>query len=114
MTCSSTTSRPASFDLVHARAVLEHIPAREEALDRIAHWLKPDGALVLVDCASYPIPSSQHQCFRVAMQAWVDVIVDFPRFRGHLSAWPVWVGQEDGVHVQAKGVPPAVPGFVSS
>ena len=25
-----------SFDIVHARAVLEHIPAREEVLDRIA------------------------------------------------------------------------------
>jgi SAM-dependent methyltransferase len=65
---------PQSFDLVHARAVLEHIPAREEALDRIAPWLKPEGALVLVDCASYPIASSQHESFRVAMQAWVDII----------------------------------------
>ena len=65
---------PGSFDVVHARAVLEHIPAREHALDRIAEWLAPDGALVLVDCASYPIYSSPHEPFRNAMQAWVDVI----------------------------------------
>jgi len=65
---------PGSFDVVHARAVLEHIPAREQALDRIAEWLAPDGSLVLVDCASYPISSSPHEPFRDAMQAWVDVI----------------------------------------
>lgn len=40
--------------------------------------------------------------------------VEFPRFRGHLSAWPVWAGQEDGVHVQAKGVPRAVSGCVQA
>ena len=65
---------PDSFDVVHARAVLEHVPAREHALDRIAEWLAPEGALVLVDCASYPIYSSSHEAFRDAMKAWVDVI----------------------------------------
>lgn len=65
---------PNSFDVVHARAVLEHIPAREQALDRIVEWLAPNGSLVLVDCASYPIYSSHHEPFRDAMKAWVDVI----------------------------------------
>ena len=37
-----------------------------------------------------------------------------PRFRGHLSAWPVWVGLEDGVHGKAEGVSAAVSGRVSS
>ena len=32
---------------------------------------------------------------------------EFPRFRGHLSAWPVWVELEDGVHVKAEGVSPS-------
>jgi SAM-dependent methyltransferase len=63
-----------AFDVVHARAVLEHIPAREHALDRIVDWLAPEGALVLVDCASYPIATSPHEPFRKALQAWVDVI----------------------------------------
>jgi hypothetical protein len=40
--------------------------------------------------------------------------LEFPRFGGHLRAWPVWVGLEDGVHVEAKGVPPAVSGCVPS
>ena len=65
---------PESFDIVHARAVLEHIPAREEALDRIAPWLAPNGALVLVDCAAYPVFSSHHEAFAKAMAAWVDII----------------------------------------
>ena len=38
--------------------------------------------------------------------------MEFPRFHGHLSAWPVWVGQEDGVHVKAEGVRQAVSGGV--
>lgn len=48
------------------------------------------------------------------VSATLPTPVDFTAFRGHLSARPVWVGQEDGVHVQAKGVPPAVSGRVSS
>jgi len=63
-----------SFDIIHARAVLEHIPEREAVLDRIAQWLTPAGALVLVDCASYPIETSCNDVYRVALQAWVDVI----------------------------------------
>ena len=65
---------PGSFDVIHARAVLEHLPEREVLLDRLAPWLAPDGALVLVDCASYPIESSRNDVFRAALQAWVDVI----------------------------------------
>jgi SAM-dependent methyltransferase len=74
---------PGSFDVIHARAVLEHIPAREDALDRLAEWLAPDGALVLVDCAAFPIESSTHEAYRAAMQAWVDVI----RITGTDYAW---------------------------
>jgi transposase len=40
--------------------------------------------------------------------------LEFPRFRGHLSAWPVWVGREDGVHVRAEALHEAVSGGVSA
>jgi SAM-dependent methyltransferase len=63
-----------SFDIVHARAVLEHIPAREEALDRIVEWLAPDGALVLVDSVSFPVFSSPNEVYRDAMRALIDVL----------------------------------------
>jgi SAM-dependent methyltransferase len=39
----------ASFDLAHARAVLEHIPERDFALERLIAALKPGGWLVLED-----------------------------------------------------------------
>ena len=65
---------PGSFDIVHARAVLEHIATREAAIDRIADWLAPDGALVLVDCVSFPVFSTHNEVYRDAMRAWVDVL----------------------------------------
>jgi SAM-dependent methyltransferase len=41
-----------AFDLVHARAVLEHVDAREAALDRMVAALKPGGWL-LVESGDY-------------------------------------------------------------
>jgi SAM-dependent methyltransferase len=65
---------PQSFDVIHCRSVLEHLVGRDEILGRMAEWLAPDGVLVLVDCASYPLASSHHDGYRDAMQAWVDVL----------------------------------------
>jgi SAM-dependent methyltransferase len=41
-----------SFDLVHTRLVLMHIPERERALERMISWLRPGGWLVVeeLDC----------------------------------------------------------------
>jgi 2-polyprenyl-3-methyl-5-hydroxy-6-metoxy-1,4-benzoquinol methylase len=38
-----------AFDLVHARAVLEHLPSRREVVPRLAKALRPGGVLVLED-----------------------------------------------------------------
>jgi SAM-dependent methyltransferase len=38
-----------SFDLIHSRMVLEHIPERERALERLAAALRPGGWLVIED-----------------------------------------------------------------
>jgi SAM-dependent methyltransferase len=65
---------PGAFDVIHTRTVLEHVAKREDALDRIGRWLAPDGVLVVVDCASYPVFSSSNLVYRAAMQAWVDVL----------------------------------------
>ncbi|WP_426560585.1 class I SAM-dependent methyltransferase [Angustibacter sp. McL0619] len=37
------------FDLIHARAVLEHLPSRERTLRRLVGRLRPDGVLFLED-----------------------------------------------------------------
>jgi 2-polyprenyl-3-methyl-5-hydroxy-6-metoxy-1,4-benzoquinol methylase len=38
-----------AFDLVHARAVLEHVPARYPVIERLVAALRPGGVLVLED-----------------------------------------------------------------
>jgi SAM-dependent methyltransferase len=38
-----------AFDLVHARAVLEHLPSRREVVTRLVPALRPGGVLVLED-----------------------------------------------------------------
>jgi trans-aconitate methyltransferase len=38
---------PCSFDLIHARALLTHVPKRPRAIERMASWLAPGGWLVL-------------------------------------------------------------------
>jgi SAM-dependent methyltransferase len=38
-----------AFDLVHARAVLEHLPSRSEVVTRLLTALRPGGVLVLED-----------------------------------------------------------------
>lgn len=37
------------FDIVHARAVLQHVPSRDEVIDKLADSLKPGGWAVLED-----------------------------------------------------------------
>ncbi|MDH6142187.1 SAM-dependent methyltransferase [Kitasatospora sp. GP30] len=38
-----------AYDLVHARALLEHLPAREQALDRLAAATRPGGWVMVED-----------------------------------------------------------------
>lgn len=38
---------PESFDLIHTRLVLMHIPERRRALERMVSWLRPGGWLVV-------------------------------------------------------------------
>ena len=47
----------AGFDLVHARAVLEHLPARDDVLARLVAALRPGGWLLVedVDLADSPV-----------------------------------------------------------
>jgi hypothetical protein len=64
----------APFDLIHARFVLEHLPEREEVLDRLVTWLKPGGLIVIESIAGFPVDSSPHPQFREAMRAIDQVL----------------------------------------
>jgi SAM-dependent methyltransferase len=44
-----------SFDLIHARLVLMHIPERRRALERIVSWLRPGGWLVVEELDSMSV-----------------------------------------------------------
>jgi 2-polyprenyl-3-methyl-5-hydroxy-6-metoxy-1,4-benzoquinol methylase len=46
---------PGEFDLVHARAVLMHLPAREAVLANLVAALRPGGWLVLEEADFFPI-----------------------------------------------------------
>ena len=59
----------ASFDLIHARYVLEHLPERDSALAKLCRALRPGGLLVIESIASFPLRSSATPAFRDAMLA---------------------------------------------
>ncbi len=57
------------FDLVHARFVLEHLPERDQVLDRLVAALAPGGWLVVESLSSFPVQAAADDDFRSAMLA---------------------------------------------
>jgi 2-polyprenyl-3-methyl-5-hydroxy-6-metoxy-1,4-benzoquinol methylase len=74
----------AAFDLVHARAVLTHVPDRDATIRRMRGWLRPGGWLVVTDPASFPVDSSPYPLVRKAGQAASAVV------RERLGTDPHW------------------------
>lgn len=64
----------ASFDLIHARAVLTHLRDPQAICDRMAHWLRPGGRLLVTDPASFSVESSPHELMRKAGAAATAVM----------------------------------------
>jgi 2-polyprenyl-3-methyl-5-hydroxy-6-metoxy-1,4-benzoquinol methylase len=69
----------APFDLIHARAVLGHLPARDQVLARLTGALTPGGWLVVEDfdsCLPFsldPVTDEEHAFVRVG-QALIDAL----------------------------------------
>ncbi|MFE4176488.1 class I SAM-dependent methyltransferase [Streptomyces sp. NPDC056909] len=61
---------PGSFDLVHARYVVMHLPDPDKAVARLAEWLRPGGVLLLEEPASFPVVDSPHPAYRTIMRAF--------------------------------------------
>ncbi|MEV6235657.1 class I SAM-dependent methyltransferase [Lentzea sp. NPDC051838] len=51
---------PGSFDLIHARLLLQHLADREQVLDRMVDWLAPGGWLVVADGFDLAASSTAH------------------------------------------------------
>lgn len=65
---------PGSFDLIHARALLMHLPEREQVLAKAVRWLAPGGWLVIEDPAIFPAQSSPHSVWRTLLNAFAALL----------------------------------------
>ncbi|HEY3506291.1 MAG TPA: methyltransferase domain-containing protein [Actinocatenispora sp.] len=70
-----------TFDLVHARLVLLHLPGRQRALERILAALKPGGLLVLdeFDCSYLPLlaaPDDRARALFAAVSGGIHRLID--------------------------------------
>lgn len=64
----------ASFDVVHARALLCHLTEREDILTRAITWVRPGGWLVIEDVSLRPSLSTSNPLFRKVAQAGVTLL----------------------------------------
>ena len=72
----TTDSFPkASFDVIHARFVLSHLPGRLDVLGRMIEWLRPGGFLMIESFSWFPIDSSPDPLYRDAMTSWDELIL---------------------------------------
>jgi SAM-dependent methyltransferase len=72
---------PERFDLVHARLVLEHLPARDSVLERLASLLAPGGVLVVEDydwaSAGSDPPSADYDRVRTEVLGYMTEVAGF-------------------------------------
>jgi len=64
----------ASFDVVHARALLCHLTEREDILSRAVTWVRPGGWLVIEDVSLQPSLRTSNPLFRKVAQAGVALL----------------------------------------
>lgn len=63
-----------SFDVVHARALLCHLPEREDIVTRAITWVRPGGWLVIEDVSLQPSLSTANPLLRKVAQAGVTLL----------------------------------------
>ena len=65
-----------SFDVIHARFVLSHLPGRKKVLDRMVEWLRPGGFVMVESFSWFPVDSSPSPLYKEVLQKWSDLILD--------------------------------------
>ncbi|MGW4688763.1 class I SAM-dependent methyltransferase [Streptomyces sp. NPDC004244] len=58
-----------TFDLVHSRFVLMHLPERRDVVRALVERLNPGGFLVVSDAADVPDPADRHSAYRRTLDA---------------------------------------------
>ncbi|HEX6472675.1 MAG TPA: class I SAM-dependent methyltransferase [Streptosporangiaceae bacterium] len=66
---------PESFDLVHARALFQHLAERDEILRKVVRWLKPGGWLAVGEADMFPVDSSPYPAVKLMWQAAEQLFV---------------------------------------
>jgi SAM-dependent methyltransferase len=94
-----------SFDLVHARGVLEHIRARDVALTRVVDALRPGGLLVVEDTdwvvfEAQDLPPSFARLHRMLQDTYIDVAGYDPHLGRRL---PTLFDRAGLVDIEAEG-----------
>lgn len=96
---------PSSFDLVHARAVLCHLSAREEVLTRAYRWISPGGWLIVEDVYTLPVGTSPYP----AMNRYAAAAHQAAQQRGADMQWgsrlPGIMAQLGFAHIAAEASP---------
>lgn len=65
----------ATFDLIHARLLLSHLPDKPRILGKLLQWLKPGGVLVAEGMCWYPVNASENDVYRTGMNAYDQATV---------------------------------------
>ncbi|QCX82853.1 hypothetical protein C9F11_46525 (plasmid) [Streptomyces sp. YIM 121038] len=63
----------ASFDLVHTRALLEHLPEREEVLARMVDWTAPGGWVHVDGVIIIPPPDTHRNAYHRSVTALINL-----------------------------------------
>ncbi|MEU2896391.1 methyltransferase [Streptomyces sp. NPDC006967] len=103
---------PGTFDLIHARFVLMHLPGRRRIVSRLAGWLNPGGTLVLGDAVELRDALDTGSAYRRTMDAmwqalWTTIGTDI----SGVPAYPRFLREEGLRNVAAEVCcPPLLPG----
>ncbi|MET7986953.1 methyltransferase [Streptomyces sp. NPDC005281] len=101
-----------TFDVIHARFVLMHLPERRQLVSRLARWLNPGGRLLLGDAVEVPNPLDTSSAYRRTMDAmWQALRSTIGTDTSAITAYPHFLREEGLQNVAGELVcPPLVAG----
>ena len=88
-----------AYDLIHARALVEHLPERDELIGKLVAALKPGGRLLIEsgDYASFvSVEGDPHGLFERAWSRFFDVLV--------AAGFDLYYGRRLGIALRAGGL----------